>query len=1362
MKNTKKKIFSLIAIIITTIACCPWGIFANQANMNPLFDTWIPIGFNGSVNNIVTDNNGKIIIVGDFTTYQGVAANHIIRINADGSRDTSFNIGEWFNGPNWIVSISSLKIQTDGKIVVGGYFSTYQWETANKIIRINTDGSRDTEFVMGTSFVGSVYGIAVQSDNKIIVWGDFSSYQGTAVSKLVRLNTDWSIDTSFDIGTGFDNTIIAIAIQEDNKIVVGGYFSSYQWETANGIIRLNTWWSIDTGFVTAAGFSNDGWMMPFAVINKIEILKDRKMLVNGEFTTYQWNRANSVIKINTDWSQDTSFDTEDGFNSSVYAVATQNDGKIIIWWDFTSYQGSEANKIIRLNADGSRDTNFNIWDGCDHSVNALAIQSDGKIIAGGQFTKYQWIGTNYITRINTNGSKDEGFYIWNWLDNTVYALATQSDGKIIVWGNFITYKWTPAKSIIRLNTDGSRDTSFDIEDWFDNAIYAIEIQDDGKIIVWWDFTSYQGSTANYIIRLNVDGSRDTSFDIGEGLYNQRGWYGTVYDIVINWSGKIFLGWAFTAYQGTSAGRIISLNGDWSRNIDFNIGTGFNGLVQTLEIQNDNKIIAWGTFTSYSGSTANRIIRLNSDGSQDDSFDIGNGFDHYVYTTQIQDDGKILVWGQFSSYQWVSANEIIRLNADGSRDTEFVIEDGFDGYTGNTHVKTIALQNNGKILVGGDFWTYQGNSTNYIARLNTNGSIDTWFDIWSWFNHYVYTLTTQSSWWIMVWGLFTSYKWVAPHLISLYGNNDVVIVPDTTDTTAVVNEFTDKGYVTTNGDLVGITPISLELTNGNIPVNLSLKHNDIRMYIPENIQFKKSDNESNYNGIINVPVPLSISSLYDEPVLSAFKAGSTSESLKLNGGVAIISTDIPEAHIGNTVNIYYSEDNGVSWYLQTTGTIRNVNGQPHLSFETNHFTDFAVTLPSYTLTGSFVINNDIATTSFPNTILTLSTIPTASNMRFSNNGSTWSSRETYNTTKSRKLSDEHGTKTVYVQFDADGDKIQDAETSDTIEYLENPVQLFSPSSWTTLTTGTTSFIRETASDTGTAISWYFITISGTNITTGYITTTGTTVSWLSNGNYSRSVYATNTDWSTWMLSNTRYFSVNIPTTQTNNNIGNWGGWTILQKDICNPANRDCSDSYYDKLCWKCPSTSTWETGITTTTGNSLNNAWNITNSIFSNEFNNAYLFAYKYTITTMPTIQKANMGNNLIRAHMAKMLVNYAVKIFGLQPNTWNNCIFTDIADQSPEMKAYIKLYCQLWLTQATNKFYPNEIVTRDQFGTALSKIIWWSTYNTKWTEYYLGHFKALKKYDIIKNTNPKFKEIRGYAMIMLMRAAELFSTKDKG
>ncbi|MCU4190037.1 T9SS type A sorting domain-containing protein [Flavobacterium sp. HXWNR29] len=691
-------------------------------------------GFNSAVFSTVVQPDGKIVVGGSFTTYKGATENRLVRLNADGTKDASFDIGTGFDA-----QVQTMVLLSDGKILVGGSFTSYNGVTENRIIRLNADGSKDASFATGTGFGSTVRVITLQSDGKIIVGGDFTSYNGVTESRIIRLNADGTKDASFAVGTGFNGSINAVAQQPDGKVLVGGGFFIFNGATGkNYIIRLNVDGSEDASFNVGTGFSTS--------TNSLVVQPDGKVLVGGQFVTYKGATENRLVRLNADGTKDTSFSTGTGFNGTVNRVALQPDGKIMVVGLFTSYQGITENRIIRLNTDGTKDASFNLGTGFNDATAQVAIQSDGKILIGGVFISYNGLSLGRIIRLNTDGSNDASFNTGLGFNNSISTTVKQPDGKVLVGGLFVTYKGLIENYIIRLNTDGTKDVSFVTGTGFNTTVRAIALQPDGKILVGGSFTTYNGLTSNSIIRLNSDGSTDTSFNVGTGFNN------IVYSIVMQPDGKILVGGNFVNYNGDVSSYIIRLNTDGSKDASFNIGNGFNNTVFSVVLQPDGKMVVGGNFTSFNSVTETRIVRLNTDGSKDVSFVAGTGFNATVLTIAVQSDGKILVGGIFTSFNTVTENRIIRLNADGTKDVSFVSGTGF-----NNGVRAIALQPDGKVLVGGDFTGYNGITENRIIRLNADGSKEVSFVTGTGFNGPVNTIFLQSNDTVLVGGGFTTYN-----------------------------------------------------------------------------------------------------------------------------------------------------------------------------------------------------------------------------------------------------------------------------------------------------------------------------------------------------------------------------------------------------------------------------------------------------------------------------------------------------------------------------------------------------------------------------------------------------------------------------
>lgn len=362
-------------------------------------------------------------------------------------------------------------------------------------------------------------------------------------------------------------------------------------------------------------------------------------------------------------SLDTTFNPLDiGFradaNETIHTMALQSDGKLVIGGAFTSYNDTARRGVARLTTDGYLDLSFNPGAGANNAVYGLAIQADSKIVIGGDFTTYNGISRSRIARLNADGSLD-GSFVPDFND-AVYAVAVQQDGKIVVSGAFTTVNGTPCNHIARFNTDGTLDAGFTPGNATNNSIYAIALQPDGKIVIGGSFSLYNGTSRNGVARLNTDGLLDPAFNPGTGAIG-----GTVYSLAVQSDGKVLIGGYFTSYNGTARNYIARINANGTLDTGFTPGTGATGGgVLAIAVQSDGKVVIGGYFTSYNGTTRSSLARLNANGTIDASFYPGNGFNGGIRSIGIQSDEKLIVSGEFTSYNSVIKNRIARINVKG--------------------------------------------------------------------------------------------------------------------------------------------------------------------------------------------------------------------------------------------------------------------------------------------------------------------------------------------------------------------------------------------------------------------------------------------------------------------------------------------------------------------------------------------------------------------------------------------------------------------------------------------------------------------------------------------------------------------------
>ena len=704
---------------------------------------------NSSVSALALQPDGKIIAGGYFTQIRSnntatvVNRNHLARLNADGSVDTTLD-------PSSNGRILAQAVQSDGKVIVGGYFTIFGGLTRNYLARLNADGTVDLSFAPIVNDIVST--IVVQGDGKVVIGGAFTNIGGVTRRYVARLNgADGSLDTSYNPAPNAQVT--ALALQGDGKVLIGGSFTNFQpngtsaTTTRNYIARLNGDGSLDSFDPGANGAPN-----------VITVLSDGRILLGGGFTFFTPNagtvstgRAYSA-RLNTDGTVDTAW--QPNINGNVLTQVVQSDGKIVIAGVFTTLQPLTATAltiryyIARLNPDSTLDTAYN--PRASTQINTLALQPDGKIVAGGLFSFFRNgddltknVDINRIARLNTDGSVDTAFN--PNAGGQVNAITLLSTGKLIVSGGFNSL--TPAgqglvlapNHIVRLNANGTVDTAFDpaLTAASGGQVTTLAVQPDTKLLVGGTFANFAGATSRNLARFTAAGAADTTF-------------------VPNPDGPVS---ALLVQPVRTAAFVQTGNFGWFER-DGTLRAAFNhngvrqliGEIRAVLVQPDGKIIVAGAFTNQTGLTNSNLSRLNTDGTFDTSYKpLINGA---VYALALQSDGKLILAGSFDSVNSVSRAHIARLNSDGSLDTAY-------DPNASAAVRALVLQSDGKLILGGDFVTLQPNAAtattarNYIARLNTDGTVDTAYNPTA--NAAVYTFVFQSDGKLVVGGAFTAFQ-----------------------------------------------------------------------------------------------------------------------------------------------------------------------------------------------------------------------------------------------------------------------------------------------------------------------------------------------------------------------------------------------------------------------------------------------------------------------------------------------------------------------------------------------------------------------------------------------------------------------------
>ena len=380
----------------------------------------------------------------------------------------------------------------------------------------------------------------------------YRSFNAEYWIKRTTQGTPGVVDTAFLANTqSFNSAIYSLAEQSNGQILVGGNFNVLP--NKNKLTRLNPDGTTDNSFLINAvnGRIND-------IVRTLTTQSDNKILMGGSFTDYNGVSDQScLVRLNPDGTTDNTFSTNAvigsnlGSNATIYAITVRPNGKILIGGNFGAYKTLAGyNLLAQLNSDGTIDTGFmntaidgKLFYSLTESVRSIAVQSDDKLLFGGNFT---YNTTHYaLVRLNANYTIDTTFRSNATFDinDTINAIKIQPNGQILVGGDIINYKGTTGRNhLVRLNPDGTTDTSFCVnatDGKFNGSVQSIDVRDDGKIYITGSFTNYDGVTnRSRVIRLNSDGTTDTSFCIAgtDGVYSA-----TTNSILIANDNKVYVG-----------------------------------------------------------------------------------------------------------------------------------------------------------------------------------------------------------------------------------------------------------------------------------------------------------------------------------------------------------------------------------------------------------------------------------------------------------------------------------------------------------------------------------------------------------------------------------------------------------------------------------------------------------------------------------------------------------------------------------------------------------------------------------------------------------------------------------------------------
>lgn len=710
------------------------------------------------VSSIVLLDNGKFLVAGAYGIDYNPSGTVIARFNNDGTIDYTFGTDGKVYSEGVIPFKDNLKIQPDGKFIVGSKkylganginYEGFEFDRYSQHgvldTAFGTDGKVITSFGNVSSKISS---FALLPDGKFIASGAYSPINQSSSIAIVKYNNDGSLDTSFDtdgkvittFGTGSSCYGVYITSNLNGKIIVAATVITSNTTVLNfGLIQYNPNGSLDTTFDgdgKALSIIDDG----FYGIKSVTKDENGKYLVN--FTDGNLNFYSVIRKYNTDISLDSTFGTNGkiqasfdlGLNGAQNATIT-TDSKIVIVGNFVSNDYTSNNfGIAKYNSNGTLDTTFDTdgklttkFEYSSDELKKIIVLPDNKIIAIGTSRYRQPNNAGFsnivLSKYNSNGSLDVSFgnsgKVYSVFGENVYTIlnfVVQTDGKILVNAYYSVFPSSQfVFELIRYNANGSLDVTFGNNGKIVTTPILLSLVNptNGKFLFNGINNLPSGENEYTLIKYNANGTIDNSFGSnGTVAYNVGNSPFGYSSVVLQPDGKIIASGSYSNLSGQLNYLTIRYNSNGT--IDSTFGTNgtiitpTQGNVNSNFVQSDEKIIVCGSSSNGSGINFSSI-KYDSNGTIDSSYGINGiasiSLDQYyqINSVYLQPDNKILVaLSQYNPQQNANEFKVKRINADGSIDTDFGVDNGITTsfYNGYNEAFSIGLQSDNKIIVAG--------------------------------------------------------------------------------------------------------------------------------------------------------------------------------------------------------------------------------------------------------------------------------------------------------------------------------------------------------------------------------------------------------------------------------------------------------------------------------------------------------------------------------------------------------------------------------------------------------------------------------------------------------------------------------------
>ncbi|MEZ4801041.1 MAG: T9SS type A sorting domain-containing protein, partial [Flavobacteriales bacterium] len=708
-------------------------------------------GANGTVTKIIPYTNNRLLLIGSFTSYNGVSRNRIAVIHENGDLDHSFQPGTGFNNV-----VNDIGVTDEGRIVAVGNFTSYNSSSSSRMVMINEDGSKFTSFQIPIFGGGTPTTILVDSSNGLVIGGSFTSINSNPRIGCARLFISGSLDVSF-LAPSISNGVMSISELPSGEFLVSGFFTSIN-DPSLGTVSVPMIIKLNSNGQYVPNWPSFSINPAFTTIYN-SVAEDGIYLFGTSSITIDGTNFGPLAKITGAGVVDGTF-TSPTVNSgaSVLDVLPYFDGsnKIIITGSFTSINGTSRTYIARLNSSGSNDTSFNhVQFAPTANLQAAAFTSTSAIVAGGTVTTFGANTVNRIVRFATGGQIHTEDYVFGpfaqrRINGDVKGIVQNGLSKSLVIGSFTSYYGVRVNNVASINSNGSFDQTFKSGVGMNGSYVSSALIESstGSYLFGGDFTSYNDTSSQYLVMTATNGSiipgfapspsvidspvldivqlpntnilvamdRSTNsvveITLSGSLVRIFATNGKVNKMLYESDGELTFVGDFTSIEGQTRIGIANFNSTLNITSLFSSIAGTASVTDVLQLSNGDYVAAGNLF--FTGLSASNVIaKITQSGSIDNSLNFTIDAGKKIIDIETNTDNVIFICGDFTAVNSNANNFFFALNADGSNNLDYNITPSTSGL----RLTKMMVDSTDDLIVGGNFSYFKGQYKRGLAKLD---------------------------------------------------------------------------------------------------------------------------------------------------------------------------------------------------------------------------------------------------------------------------------------------------------------------------------------------------------------------------------------------------------------------------------------------------------------------------------------------------------------------------------------------------------------------------------------------------------------------------------------------------------------------